>query len=82
MGESPVRCHDGEGSPASPRNSTSTSLPIRSTADAIATVLHTAASHKEGLGNYVRMLFVDFSSAFNTILPSILFQKLTDLGFP
>ena len=28
------------------------------------------------------MLFFDFSSAFNTILPNILIRKLTDLDFP
>ncbi|TKS65927.1 hypothetical protein D9C73_028553 [Collichthys lucidus] len=39
----------------------------RSTEDAVATALHAALSHLEGQGNYVRMLFVDFSSAFNTI---------------
>ena len=54
----------------------------RSTADAVTTVLHAAANHGEGLGSYVRMLFVDYSSAFNTILPSILIRKLTDLDFP
>ncbi|XP_035769113.1 integrin beta-like protein B [Neolamprologus brichardi] len=31
-------------------------------------------------GNYVRMLFVDYSSAFNTIVPCRLFTKLRDLG--
>ena len=54
----------------------------RSTADAVATVLPTTASQAEGLGNYVRTLFVDFSLVFNTILLDILSQKLTDLGFP
>ena len=54
----------------------------RSIADDIATVLHTAANHTEKRGNYDRMLFVDFSSAFNTILRNILVKKLTDLDFP
>ncbi len=54
----------------------------RSPADAVTTVLHAAASHTEKQGSYVRMLFVDFSSAFNTILPNILIKKLTDLDFP
>jgi len=31
---------------------------------------------------YVRTLFVDFSSAFNTIQPHILFPKLTELNVP
>ncbi|KAI4887106.1 hypothetical protein NFI96_003143 [Prochilodus magdalenae] len=38
----------------------------RSTEDAITTALHTALTHLEHQGSYVRMLFVDFSSAFNT----------------
>ncbi|XP_074501445.1 uncharacterized protein LOC141773472 [Sebastes fasciatus] len=44
--------------------------PNRGTEDAIAHVLHTALSHLEGRDTYVRMLFVDYSSAFNTIVPS------------
>ncbi len=31
-------------------------------------------------GSYARLLFVDFSSAFNTILPDRLVNKLLDLG--
>ena len=55
--------------------------PNRSTEDAIAHVLHTAASHLDKRqGNYVRMLFIDYSSAFNTIVPSKLVGKLRDLG--
>ncbi len=33
-------------------------------------------------GTYVRILFVDFSSAFNTIIPSLLQPKLTQLSVP
>ncbi|KAK1802089.1 hypothetical protein P4O66_004432 [Electrophorus voltai] len=52
----------------------------RSTDDAIAHLLHTTLTHlDEGRGNYVNMLFVDYSSAFNTIIPSLL-TKLEDLG--
>ncbi len=40
----------------------------RSTDDAIAFTLHTALSHMENKNTYVRMLFVDYSSAFNTIV--------------
>ncbi|XP_024121111.1 uncharacterized protein LOC112142095 [Oryzias melastigma] len=54
----------------------------RSTEDAIATALHAALSHLEQRGSYVRMLFVDHSSAFNTILPHKLVAKLEDLGLP
>ncbi|XP_051539932.1 uncharacterized protein LOC127432650 [Myxocyprinus asiaticus] len=51
-----------------------------STDDAIASTLHTALSHLEKRNTYVRMLFVDYSSAFNTIVPSKLDVKLQDLG--
>ncbi|KAK0149886.1 RNA-directed DNA polymerase from mobile element jockey [Merluccius polli] len=44
----------------------------RSTEDAVAAVLHTALSHLELPGTYVRLLFVNYSSAFNTIVPDIL----------
>uniref|UniRef100_A0A8C7XV90 Reverse transcriptase domain-containing protein n=1 Tax=Oryzias sinensis TaxID=183150 RepID=A0A8C7XV90_9TELE len=54
----------------------------RSTEDAITTTLHTALSHLEQPGSYVRLLFVDFSSAFNTILPHRLVSKLEALGLP
>ena len=54
----------------------------RSTEDAINTVLYMALSHLETQGNYVRMLFADFSSAFNTIIPHRLIVKLKDLDFP
>ncbi|KAK1786701.1 hypothetical protein P4O66_017100 [Electrophorus voltai] len=53
----------------------------RSTDEAIAHLLHTTLTHlDEGRGNYVKMLFVDYSSAFNTIIPSLLTTKLEDLG--
>ncbi|KAK3512114.1 hypothetical protein QTP70_031148, partial [Hemibagrus guttatus] len=54
----------------------------RSTEDAVATAFHAALSHLEKQGSYVRMLFVDYSSAFNTILSHILVGKLEDLGLP
>ncbi|KAK1784240.1 hypothetical protein P4O66_003729 [Electrophorus voltai] len=42
----------------------------RSTDDAIAHLLHTTLTHLDkGRGNYVKMLFVDYSSAFNTSSP-------------
>lgn len=52
----------------------------KATADTITTVNHAALGHKEKQGSYVRMLCVNFSLAFNPILPSILTKKLTD-GF-
>jgi len=52
----------------------------RSTDDAIAFTLHTALSHLENKNIYVRVLFVDYSSAFNTIVPATLVKKLQTLG--
>ena len=52
----------------------------RSTEDAISTALNSALSHLDNNNSYVRMLFIDFSSAFNTITPSKLITKLCDLG--
>ena len=49
--------------------------PNRST-DAISIALHTALSHLDN----VRMLFIDYCSAFNTIVPSKLITKLRTLG--
>ncbi len=51
-----------------------------STDDAIAFTLHTALSHLENKNTYVRMLFVDYSSIFNTIVPATLVAKLQTLG--
>lgn len=51
----------------------------RSTDDAISTALHTVLCHLEHQGTYTRLLFVDYSSVFNTILPSRLFSKMSDL---
>ncbi len=54
--------------------------PNRSTDDAIAQVLHSSLSHIDSKnGNYVRLL-IDYSSAFNTIVPIKLAVKLSDLG--
>ncbi len=52
----------------------------RSTDNAIAFTLHTALSHLENKNTYVRMLFMDYSSAFNTIVPATLVAKLQTLG--
>ena len=53
--------------------------PNRSTDDAISIALHTALSHLKR-NNYVRILFIDYSSAFNTMVPSKLITKLRTLG--
>ena len=50
------------------------------TDDAISIALHVALSHLDKRNTYVRMLFIDYSSAFNTILPSKLIIKLRILG--
>ncbi len=54
--------------------------PNHSTDDAISTTLHLALTHLENKDSYVRMLFIDFSSAFNTIIPQQLINKLNLLG--
>ncbi len=53
----------------------------RSTDDAISQVMHSSLTHIDSKNrNYVRLLFIDYSSAFNTIAPIKLALKLTDLG--
>ncbi|KAI3371624.1 hypothetical protein L3Q82_024192, partial [Scortum barcoo] len=54
----------------------------RSTEDAVSIALHTALTHLQLPNTYVRMLFVDFSSAFNTVIPDKLVLKLHNLGLP
>ena len=51
-------------------------FPNRSTDDAITVALHTALSHMDKRNACVRMLFIDYSSVFNTIVPSKLNTKL------
>ena len=54
--------------------------PNRFTDDAISIALNTALSHLDKRNTYVRMLFIDYSSAFNTIVLSKLINKLRTLG--
>ncbi len=54
--------------------------PNRSTDNAISSTLHLALTHLENKDSYLRMLFIDFSSAFNTIIPQQLINKLNLLG--
>ncbi|KAK3529508.1 hypothetical protein QTP70_031750, partial [Hemibagrus guttatus] len=54
--------------------------PNRSTDNAITTTLHLSLTHLDNKDTYVRMLFIDFSSAFNTIIPQHLIEKLSFLG--
>ena len=42
--------------------------------------LHSVLTHLDNKNAYARMLFVDFSSAFNTVIPTKLMTKLGDLG--
>ncbi|KAJ8364789.1 hypothetical protein SKAU_G00136200 [Synaphobranchus kaupii] len=56
--------------------------PNRSVDDAVALALHSTLEHLDKNRTYVRMLFLDYSSAFNTIRPMKLIVKLTDLGVP
>ena len=51
----------------------------RSVEDAVTLSLHSALSHLDTPNSYVRMLFIDYSSAFNTIIPTKLFSKLIDM---
>ena len=50
--------------------------PNRSTDNVITTALHPALSHLDKMNTYVRMLIIDYSSAFNTIVPSKFIIKL------
>ncbi len=54
----------------------------RSVDDAVNMGLHYVLQHLDRPGAYVRILFVDFSSAFNTIIPNRLLPKLTQLSVP
>ena len=54
----------------------------RGVEDAIATLLHKLLKHLESPGCYARILFADFSSAFNTMQRHILVKKLQDLNVP
>ena len=52
----------------------------RSVDDAVCLALNSVYKHLDKRNTYARMLFIDYSSAFNTIIPSKLYMKLTDLG--
>ncbi|KAK3508324.1 hypothetical protein QTP70_021483 [Hemibagrus guttatus] len=54
--------------------------PNCSTDDAISTTLHLALTHLDNKDTYVRMLCIDFSSAFNKIIFKHLIEKLSLLG--
>ncbi|TWW61216.1 uncharacterized protein LOC130525978 [Takifugu flavidus] len=52
----------------------------RSIDDAVSIALHSVLTHLDNTNTYARLLFADFSSAFNTVVPSKLITKLGDLG--
>ena len=52
----------------------------RSVDDAVALGLNYVMNHLEQPSTYARILFVDFSSAFNIIIPVKLFDKLVSLN--
>ena len=54
----------------------------RSVDDATIACVHHITEHLDKPKNYARALFIDFSSAFNTILPDILMQKLQAYSIP
>ena len=54
--------------------------PNRSSEDAISFALHSALSHLDKRSTYVRMLLIDYSSGFNTTVPTKLITKLRTLG--
>lgn len=47
----------------------------RGTEDAIDSIMHLILKHLESPKAYARLLFIDFSSAFNTIQPQLLMEK-------
>lgn len=48
--------------------------------DTVPALLHVTLTHPENTNAYARILLIDFSSAFNTILPQLLIEKLLLLG--
>jgi hypothetical protein len=54
--------------------------PNRYTDDAILIAFHTALSYLDKRNTYVRMLLIDYISAFNTIVPTKFITKLRTLG--
>jgi hypothetical protein len=54
--------------------------PYRSMDDTIAIALHIAIAQLDKRNTYVRRLFIDYNSAFNTIVPSKLMTKLRAMG--
>ena len=51
----------------------------RSTADVTSLALHLTLKHLDNKDTYVMLLPIEYSSAFNTIIPTKLISKLHDL---
>ena len=51
----------------------------RGVEDAVLSLVQYTHSHLETSGSFVRILYVDFSSAFNTVQTHLLVQKLSDM---
>ena len=54
----------------------------RGTDDAVACLLHKLLEHLETAGNYARVLFINFSSAFNTMQRHVMIDQLQKLEVP
>ena len=52
----------------------------RGTDDAITGITHLALKHLEAPGAYARLLFIDFSSAFNSLQPYLLIKKMNQMS--
>ena len=57
------------------------SFPYRSANDAIITLIHALAHFVPG-SSYARCLFIDYSSAFSTMQPHVLVNRLADYNIP
>ena len=53
----------------------------RSVQDANLTFMNEISKHLDQRNSSTRILFIDFSSAFNTIQPHILLNKLLEMGY-
>ena len=47
--------------------------------DAVTTLLDTVGAHLDKTKTYCRVLFIDFTSAFNTIQPHVMLNKLHEM---
>lgn len=54
--------------------------PNRSVDDTISLTLHTALEHLDRRDTYLRLVFIKFSSAFNSVVPTKHIMKLGDFG--